>query len=303
MRHTRRRLPAATALLVVGLTSCGSPDGAPDAGPVVTSTTTVAPDPSGTGTADAVPSAETSPPTDSASGSTDVATPPRCADDPRADGETEVLVNRGEMACAQVTSLLDEYYALARSGQYGNAGIVPDVRGFSCASPTARSAEIAGLGTRCSGGGVEVIVRPTAPAVPGVQVQTADFTPQGSQINGRSFFSLPSGQSGCGIYPDHTPPHAACYGAMPPGSPRVTNLVGGPAEANAVDLVSDGEASLVNVQERPHPVDGVPFGTLEVGQTIVSAGIACTVLTEESVTCTNRQGKGFTYSPTDVSLD
>lgn len=213
-----------------------------------------------------------------------------------------MVVNRGEMDCAEVTALLDEYYDMGRTGEYGNAQIVPDVRGFSCASPTARSSELAGLATRCDDGDVQVIVRPTTPEVPGVQVMTSDFTPESSLTTGRSFFSLPSGEAGCGIYPDHDEPHATCYGAMPPGLPEVPDLAGGRTAPNAVDLLSDGGAELVNAAEPPHPVDGVPFGTLEEGETLVSAGIACTVLAEDTVTCTNRDDEGFTYSPSDVSL-
>lgn len=226
-----------------------------------------------------------------------------CADDPRADRQTEVVVNRGEMDCADVTTLLDEYLELAQSGQFGNAGIVPDLHGFSCAAPTARSAALQGIGIRCSQPDVEILVRPTAPEIPGVQQEVSRFIPEGSISNGRSFFTLPSGQAACAIYPDHTPPNAECYGAMPAGLPEVPGLMGHVGEPTSVRVDDSGQARLTITGTAPYPLDGVPFTTLEVGQTLASAGFACTVTAPDAVTCTNTGGNGFDYSPQEVLLD
>ena len=257
---------------------------------------------SGAGDGSSAPSgqAATTTVTESAGASSEV---PVCSDDPRADGAMEVVINQGEADCAEVTEMLDEYTELARSGQFGNAGIVPDVRGFSCASPTARSANIAGLGTLCTRGDVEIIVRPTSPEIPGIQQEVNRFIPEGSITNGRSFFALPSGQASCAIYPDHTPPNAECYGPMPGGLPQVPDLIGNPGDPTSVQVDETGTGQLTLSEASPYPLDGVPFTTLEVGQTLASAGFACTVTATDAVTCTNSDGGGFSYSPDEVTIN
>ncbi len=273
------RLSALAALLTAGLLvlgACGTSDPSQDAA-------------AGTGSEDGDPGAAARP--------YEV-----CADDPRADEQTEVVVNRGDMDCADVTALLDDYLALAQSGRFGNAGIVPDLRGFSCAAPTARSAALQGIGIRCAQPDVEILVRPSAPVIPGVQQEVSRFVPEGSITNGRSFFTLPSGQAACAIYPDHTPPNAECYGAMPAGLPEVPGLMGHVGEPTSVRVDDYGQARLTITGTAPYPLDGVPFTTLEVGQTLASAGFACTVTAPDAVTCTNTGGNGFDYSPREVLL-
>lgn len=225
-----------------------------------------------------------------------------CPDDPRARDHAEVVVNRGVMECGDVTALLDAYTEMVKTGQYGNAGIVPDVNGFSCATPTARSASLQGINIRCSDSTVEILVRPSAPFIPGVQQDVNQFIPAGSLTNGRSFFTLPSGQASCAIYPDHTPPNAACYGPMPVGLPGVAGLAGQSGAPNAVQVNEAGPAILKITGSAPYPIDGVPFTTLNVGQTLASSGFACTVAASDSVTCTNADGNGFRYSPEEVSV-
>ena len=180
---------------------------------------------------------------------------------------------------------------------------MPDIDGFSCASPTARSAGIAGLHTKCSTSEVEILVRPSEPRIPGVQQDVARFIPDGSITNGRSFFALPGGQAACAIYPDHTPPNAECYGPMPIGLPETTGLMGHVGEPTSLRVDEAGPARLTITGAAPYPLDGVPFTTLEVGQTLASSGFACTVTAADSVTCTNADGQGFSYSPAEVSLN
>lgn len=227
----------------------------------------------------------------------------RCTDAPKRDARTEVVVNRGEMDCGEVTALLDEFSDLARSGRFGNAGIVPDLDGFSCASPTFMSARLAGYGTKCSKSDVEILVRPVEPRIPGIQQDVGRFIPDSAQMQGRSFFTLPGGKAFCAIYPDHNPANAECYGPLPAGLPTVVGLGDQLAKPTAVRVTETGPATLAAPGTAPYPMDGVPFPTLEEGQTLASAGFACTVTAADAVTCTNTGGDGFSYSPEEVSVD
>ena len=213
-----------------------------------------------------------------------------------ADGDSVMVVNRGSMSCENAKALLDEYYRLARTGQFGNAGIAT-VRGLSCASPTAVSAFVQGVATRCHGPQDDIIVRPPAPEVPGVQDAVRDYMDV-LEMDQMTHMVSESGSSFCWIRPDYPRGVVSCTSTLLADQPVVTTDGFGKAQANnTVTMGNSGRASRVFQMHVPTRGNTAPIKTIEVGHTVVSGGIACTAESADRLSCANADGGWLAVEP------
>lgn len=77
-----------------------------------------------------------------------------------ATGDIVVTVVTGSISCADALAVMKQYLALPNDGSYGNANI-RQFDGWSCASPTAVSAQEQGFGSKCSKESI-VLTKPLA---------------------------------------------------------------------------------------------------------------------------------------------
>ena len=203
------------------------------------------------------------------------------------------------MSCENAKALLDEYYRLARTGQFGNAGIAT-VRGLSCASPTAVSAFVQGVATRCHGPQDDIIVRPPAPEVPGVQDAVRDYMDV-LEMDDLTYMASESGASFCWIAPHYPDATVTCSTTPPTDQPVVgTDVSGRPQGANSVTMENSGRARQEFQMNAPSKGRAPLMKTIEVGHTVVSGGIACTAESADRLSCTNADGGWLAVEPGEL---
>lgn len=203
------------------------------------------------------------------------------------------MINKGTISCSQGKQVIEQYGAIPDSQLGGNAAHA-QVGEWSCASPTAASSELQGVGTICARDDGESI-----------RVVTANGSTLAEQVDASAYvrsdytayqFSAHDGRWQCMILT--APNVGGCSGTMPSDAPEMDNPYGpqrnrpntvevGPTGSGTFDAAADARYWAYNGGE-PVIAKGLPQG-----QSISVYALTCTT-TAEGLACENRTtGHGF----------
>ncbi|WP_172398717.1 hypothetical protein [Gordonia sp. i37] len=298
MAHRFSRAAAALAVgtLTLALAACN------DSGPTAESAST-----SGTASeaASTTRTTSTSGTARSDASATGDATPADCTVRYPSTGLTgTVVVNEGALSCTEATTVIEKYLALPSSSTGGNARHA-EVDGWSCASPTAGSSQLQGIGTECSRGTDSIrVVTPGGSTQPH-QVSLADY----ARPNGDAYqFSAGNGFWRCTIYAEATRPLAGCSGTMPSNAPQVLNpLRTKMISPNGVEVGGNSAGKFIasgDPRYFPQGADGgfITGTDLPADHALSVNQVTCTALSN-GVRCENRSAKhGFEVTETNYRL-
>ncbi|MGC4935958.1 hypothetical protein ACLQ3C_20010 [Gordonia sp. DT30] len=280
---TRAGLSLIAALAIaVSAAACASSSQQTGSG----STTTAADSTSqqGTTNASASPTAQTS---SSSSGRS--ATTADCTVTYPATGRRgTVVVNDGNLTCEQAKVLIEKYLTQPDTGASGNTVHI-QVDGWDCASPSAVTSELQGIGTECIRGSDSIrVVLPGGSTAPHQVSAGAYMRDDGTAYQ----FSADGGYWRCSIYTEESQPLAGCSGTMPSNAPQVLNAVRTKMIApNGVELGSSGEGQFIasgDPRYFPEEHGGFITGTdLPAGRSLSVSVFTCTALAA-GVQCENR---------------
>ncbi|MGC5249404.1 hypothetical protein ACPXB3_21065 [Gordonia sp. DT219] len=200
-----------------------------------------------------------------------------------------VVVNDGNLTCEQAKVLIEKYLAQPVDGTSGNNTNHIQVDGWDCASPSATTAELQGIGTECLRGSDSIrVVLPGGSTAPHQVSAGAYMRDDGTAYQ----FSAGGGYWRCSIYTEESQPLAGCSGVMPSKAPQVLNAVRTKMTApNGVELGSSGAGQFIasgDPRYFPEEHGGFITGTdLPTGRSLSVSVFTCTALAA-GVQCENR---------------
>ncbi|RPA59074.1 hypothetical protein EF294_14785 [Gordonia oryzae] len=296
-RFSRAAAALAVATLALALAACS------DSGPAAESSSTSVAASEAASTTQTTTALNTTPSGTSATGNT---TPATCTTIryPSTGLTGTIVVNEGALSCAEAITVIDRYLTLPSSSTGGNARYA-EFDGWSCASPTAASSQLQGIGTECSRGTDSIrVVTPGGSTQPH-QVSLAYY----ARPNGNAYqFSVGNGFWRCTIYAEETRPLAGCSGTMPTNAPPVLNpLRTKMVSPNGVEVGDNSAGRFIasgDPKYFPQGADGgFSTGTdLPAGHALSVNQVTCTALSN-GVRCENRSANhGFEVTETNYRL-